>query len=117
MAVATSFRRSVFLESDFSNDLLDRLILLVLWKSLDLSVSHLPGLRLIVCVPKHLPVMLQHFLGKAFEDPGVLERLQGGHSLDRVPLEARVQEAEEALVSATKDVRQLLLVRLPDLAS
>ena len=93
------------------------LVLLILREALNVRVRQLPHLRFVVLVAEHFLVVLEHLLGKAFEDPRMLQGFESRHSLYGVPDETLIQKVEEVLVVAPEHVLQLLLVRIPDFPS
>jgi hypothetical protein len=68
-------------------------------------------------MPKHFIVVLKNFLGEALKNPRMLQSLERGHPIQRMPLEAPVQEVKEDSVGALQDFAQLLCAGLSYLAS
>lgn len=98
-------------------DIVNRLVLLILWEALNFRESHLLHIDLVILVSKHLFVVFENFFWKTFEDPGMLKSFEGRHSLDWIPNEASIQEIEEELVVASQNILKLFLIWLPDLTS
>lgn len=86
------------------NHLINGYILFVRRESLDSCECGLFDRLLFVHVAEHLVVALEHLLWQALKDPGVLKSFQRSHPFNGAPNEALVQEINEVLVGASKDL-------------
>ena len=94
------------------------------------------GLRRVLRERKHLHVVLQDLVRQALQNPLVMQRFQGRHSLHRRPREALEQEVDKVLrlrvtqplrarlvhreiarILALEDLRECFCARLPRLSS
>ena len=92
------------ISSNLSQYLLNCGLLLLLRKPLYRRMRQLPQPAPVVALPEHLLVVLEHVVGQALEDPGVLEGFQGGHALDGVPDEALIQKIKEIRIIAPEQI-------------
>ena len=100
------------LDPEFGHDVVDGFGVGVFRKPLHSCQASVLDIHLIFYSSKHTLVMHEDFLGETLEDPLVLERLQRGHTIYRVPVEAQVDEIEEFQVLALlKHVLERLCVR------
>ena len=100
------------LSPELGHDVIDCLAVGIFREALHRGQASLLDIHLVLCSSKHALMMHQDFLGESLEDPLVLERLQCGHTIHRVPVQAQVDEVKEfQILALLEHVLQRLCIR------